>query len=101
MERLSILHDKGEDIMVCENITVSNPSGIHMRPASVLSKVCGGLKSDIAIVKGEKKVDPKSVLILMSAAIKCGETIQVICEGETEEEDLKVILEAINSGLGE
>lgn len=87
--------------MVCDNITVINPSGIHLRPASVLSKVCGGLQSKITFVKGEKRIDPKSMLILMSAAIKCGETIEVICEGETEVEDMKVIFDAINSGLGE
>lgn len=87
--------------MVSSSITVINPSGIHMRPAGVLSKVCAGLQSDITIVKGDKKVNPKSVLILMSAAIKCGETIEVACDGETEEADLKVIMDAINGGLGE
>lgn len=82
-------------------ITVTNKSGLHMRPAAVLSKVASKLESDIKIIAGDKEVNPKSVLILMSAAIKKGTTIDIICEGETAENDLQVLLEAIAGGLGE
>lgn len=59
------------------------------------------MTSDITIVAGDKKVNPKSVLILMSAAITQGTEIEIICEGENEEEDLRKLVEAIESGLGE
>lgn len=87
--------------MVSQKITVINKSGLHLRPAGVLSKIASSCKSNITLVKGEKRVNPKSVLILMSGAIKCGDEIVVECEGETEEQDLKTIIDAINSGLGE
>ena len=87
--------------MVKDTITVNNKSGLHLRPASELSKIAGKLRSEITIVAGEKKVNPKSVLILMSAGITKGTTIDIICEGESEEEDLKVMLDAIAGGLGE
>lgn len=82
-------------------ITVVNKSGIHLRPASELTKIASRLKSDITLTKGEKTVNPKSVFMLMSSGIVCGDEIVVECEGETEAEDLQVILDAINSGLGE
>lgn len=82
-------------------ITVNNESGLHMRPASELAKVAGKLRSEITIVAGEQRVNPKSVLFLMGAGITKGTTIEIICEGETEEEDLKVMLDAIAGGLGE
>lgn len=87
--------------MVQGTITVNNKSGLHLRPASELAKIAGKLRSEIAIVAGEKRVNPKSVLILMSAGITKGTTIDIICEGETEEADLKVMMDAIASGLGE
>ncbi len=87
--------------MVQEKIKVINPSGLHLRPASLLSKIASECKSEITLVKDEKRVNPKSVLILMAAGIKCGEEIMVECSGETEKEDMKVITEAIASGLGE
>ena len=55
--------------MVKGTITVNNKSGLHLRPASELAKIAGKLTSDITIVAGEKKVNPKSVLILMSAVL--------------------------------
>lgn len=87
--------------MVKGTITVNNKSGLHLRPASELAKIAGKLRSEITIVTGEKRVNPKSVLILMSAGITKGTTIDIICEGESEEADLKVMLDAIASGLGE
>ncbi len=87
--------------MVKGTITVNNKSGLHLRPASELAKIAGKLTSDITIVAGDKKVNPKSVLILMSAGIKKGTTIDIICEGENEEADLKTMLDAIAGGLGE
>ena len=50
---------------------------------------------------GAKKVQAKSVLNLMSAAIKCGTEIVVECDGEDEADALKAVVEAIESGLGE
>ena len=87
--------------MVSQKITVKNASGLHARPASELAKLCTKCNSDIAIVIGEKRINPKSILILMSAAIRCGTEIVVECNGETEQEDLQAIINAIEDGLGE
>lgn len=87
--------------MVSEKITVTNKSGLHLRPAAELSRIAGKMTSNIAIIAGDKRVDPKSVLILMSAGIKKGTEIEVQCEGENEEADLKELLSAIAGGLGE
>ncbi len=87
--------------MVSRKITIKNASGLHARPAGELAKLCSRCKSDIVIIAGEKRVNPKSILILMSAAIRCGTEITVECSGETEEEDLEAILAAIDGGLGE
>ncbi len=87
--------------MVKGTITVTNKSGLHLRPATELSNIAGKLTSDIQIISGEKTVNPKSVLMLMSAGISKGTTIDITCDGPDEEADLKVMLDAIASGLGE
>lgn len=87
--------------MVSEKVTIINASGVHARPASELAKVATKCNSDVFIHVGERKINPKSVLNLMAAAIRCGTEITVECSGETEEEDLRSIVAAINSGLGE
>lgn len=87
--------------MVAEKVTVVNKSGIHARPAGELAKLAMKCKSEVFIRVGEKKVNPKSVLNLMAAMIRCGTEIEVECNGETEKEDLKALVDFIASGLGE
>jgi len=87
--------------LVSKKVVVKNKSGLHARPASELAKVAMKCNSDVVIKVGERKVNPKSILNLMAAAIKCGTEITVECNGYTESEDLKVIVSSIESGLGE
>ena len=77
--------------MISKNLTVVNPSGLHLRPAGVLSQTAMKFKSDITIVSGEKKIVAKSVLNVMAAGIKCGTEITLICDGEDEEEAMKTV----------
>ena len=87
--------------MISKNLTVVNPSGLHLSPAGVLSQTAKKFKSDITIICGEMKNVAKSVLNVMAAGIKCGTEITLVCDGEDEEEAMKTISQAIESGLGE
>lgn len=87
--------------MVSKTLTIVNPSGLHLRPAGVLSQAAMKFKCDVIIECGEKRIVAKSVLNVMAAGIKCGTQINLICDGEDEEEALKTLTEAIESGLGE
>ena len=87
--------------MLTKNLTVVNPSGLHLRPAGVLSQTAMKFKSDVIIESGEKRIVAKSVLNVMAAGIKCGTEITLICDGEDEAEAMKTISEAIESGLGD
>lgn len=87
--------------MISEKVTVRNKSGLHMRPAAVLSQLCAQLKSDILVVCGDKEINPKSILKLMGCGIRAGDVVEVRCDGETEDEDLRAVVEAIESGLGD
>ena len=78
--------------MVSKKVKVVNPSGLHLRPAGVLSQTAMKFKSRTLIECGEKHIVAKSVLNVMAA---------VACDGPDEEEALKTITEAIESGLGE
>ena len=87
--------------MVSKTLTVVNPSGLHLRPAGVLSQTAMKFKCDVIIEFGEKRIVAKSVLNVMAAGIKCGTEITLICDGEDENEALATITKAIEDGLGE
>lgn len=87
--------------MVSQKLTIKNESGLHARPAGILAQAAMKCDSEVWILLGEKKVQVKSILNLMAAGIKCGTEIELQCEGESEQEDLKTLVDLIESGLGE
>ena len=65
--------------------TITDPVGIHARPAEMLVKEVKNYASSVTIVKGDKKADARKLMILMSLGVKCGETVTVEVEGADEE----------------
>jgi phosphocarrier protein len=87
--------------MLSKTLTVVNPSGLHLRPAGVLSQTAMKFKCDVLIECGEKRIIAKSVLNVMAAGIKSGTEITLICDGEDEAAAMETISQAIERGLGE
>ncbi|MCR5672049.1 MAG: HPr family phosphocarrier protein [Butyrivibrio sp.] len=87
--------------MVSQKITVTNEQGMHMRPASVFSQAVTPFASDVKVVFNGTAYDAKSVMMLMSACIKCGAEIEIQCDGPDEEDALKKAIELVESGLGD
>ena len=87
--------------MVSQKITVTNEQGMHMRPASVFSQAMTPFSCDVKINFNGNSFDAKSVMMLMSACIKCGAEIEVVCDGADEQDALKKAIELIESGLGD
>ena len=55
--------------MTQETVTIENKTGIHARPASVFVQTATKFKSKIQIEAKGKKVDAKSILMLMSMGL--------------------------------
>ncbi len=87
--------------MVSQKVVVKNPSGLHLRPAGVLCKIAMTYKSAITFTFRENTANAKSVLSVLGACVKCGDEIEFVCQGEDEEEALKGLVEAVETGLGE
>lgn len=87
--------------MVSKRIIISNPTGLHLRPAGNLCKEAMKFKSKITFDYSGNTANAKSVLSVLGACIKKGDEITLICEGEDEEKALEVLVKFIESGLGE
>lgn len=84
-----------------EQATIINPSGLHARPASVFVKEANKFKSDIAIISGEKRINAKSIVKLMSTALKQGTDIVIEASGEDEEQAVAALTALLKDGFGE
>lgn len=87
--------------MVSKTITLTNAQGFHMRPAGVFANAMGKYKSNITIKFNGSDVNGKSLMNIIAACIKCGSTIEIVCDGEDEADALQAAVELIESGLGE
>ena len=65
--------------------TITDPNGIHARPAGLLVKQLKAFKSTVTIFKGDKNVDMKKLLALMGLGVKQGDAVTIKVEGEDEE----------------
>ena len=64
--------------------TITDPNGIHARPAGLLVKQLKAFKSTVTIFKGDKNVDMKKLLALMGLGVKQGDAVTIKVEGEDE-----------------
>ena len=79
---------------------IENKTGIHARPASVFVQTATKFKSKIQIEAKGKKVDAKSILMLMSMGLVKGTELTIIAEGE-DEAAVKELADLVNSKFGE
>ena len=72
---------------------VTDPEGLHARPAGILVKKAAEFQSKIMIDKAGKAADAKRILGVMGLGVKKGEEVTITAEGEDEETAI-VALEA-------
>ncbi len=66
--------------------TITDPVGIHARPAGILAKQAKGLDSTVTIAKADgRSAAATKLMAMMGLGIKCGETVTVTVEGGNEE----------------
>ena len=69
------------------NYTITDPVGIHARPAGILVKeIKNYTGTTVTVTKGDKSVNALKLMALMGMGIKQGDTVTVSIEGENEEE---------------
>ncbi|MCI9377127.1 MAG: HPr family phosphocarrier protein [Eubacterium sp.] len=87
--------------MVSQKVTIKNPTGLHLRPAGILCREAMNFKSLVTFLYRGNTANAKSVLSVLGACIKSGDEIELVCDGEDEEEALKVLVTLIEEGFGE
>ena len=87
--------------MVSQKVKIKNPTGLHLRPAGILCKEAVKFKSLITFNFKGGTANAKSVLSVLGACIKSGDSIEFVCEGEDEQDALAAVVYAVESGLGE
>ena len=72
-----------------------------MRPAGAFAAAMAKFNSNVTIKFNGSDVNGKSLMNIIAAGIKCGSTIEIVCEGDDENAALDSAVALVESGFGE
>ncbi len=85
-----------------KTVTITDSTGVHARPATVLVNKAGSFTSDVTVEYNGKSVNLKSIMGVMSLGIPKDAVIKIIAEGSDEQEAVDAIYDVIKKEqLGE
>ncbi|MCM3790669.1 phosphocarrier protein HPr [Domibacillus indicus] len=88
--------------MAQKTFTITDETGIHARPATVLVQMASKFQSTITLEYKGKSVNLQSIMGVMSLGIPQNASIQVTANGTDADEALEAITDVITKqGLGE
>ena len=87
--------------MQSKEYTISDPLGMHARPAGVIVKEAQRYESDITITvrRSEKSASAKGLFGLLGLEARCGDKLLLIANGTDEEKALRGVGAVIEERL--
>ena len=87
--------------MICRDIVITNTVGLHASPASFFIQKANTYRASIWIERGDRKVNAKSLLGVLSLGIAKNMTVTLIADGADEDDAISGLAELIDSGFPE
>ena len=85
--------------MYSKEVTVTNSVGLHARPATFFIQKSNEFKSSIWVEKGDRRINAKSLLGILSLGIIKGTEIRIIADGVDEEVAVSSLINLIENEL--
>jgi phosphocarrier protein FPr len=82
-------------------LVISNPSGLHARPAAVLASRAKQFAADIRLRRRDGEVNARSVVAIMGLEIAGGDSVEIVATGQDAHEAVRALSQLILDGLGE
>jgi len=76
-------------------VEIVNPLGLHMRPAAKFVETANRYRAEVAVLKGEQKVNGKSITEMMLLEALPGTTLVLESEGEDAGACLDALAEVV------
>lgn len=83
--------------MIKKPITIQIADGLEARPTALLVQVASQYESRIYVENGDKKVNAKSIMGMMTLGLSAGESVVVSAEGSDEEAAIENIEKYLSS----
>ena len=78
---------------------ITDPLGIHARPAGMITKLAMTFESEITLQTQTAVADAKRIMAVMRLVAKQGTSVMVICKGKDEAQAAKALKEFLQENL--
>lgn len=89
--------DEDEEDSLRVEVEITNPAGLHARPASLLVEAAKGLDAEISVQKGAKNANAKSIMSVLALGAVTGDTVTVTAEGPDARSAIEQLTEILQS----
>ena len=72
--------------MICKKLSVLNKLGLHARAAAKVVFLASKFKSNITLVKDDKRADARSIMKILMLSASMGSIIKIIVDGADQNE---------------
>lgn len=86
--------------MFKKSVTINLENGLEARPIALLVQKASQHESSVYIESGDKRVNAKSIMGMMSLGLNSGEVLTVVADGKDEEvavSDIEQFLSGANA----
>jgi phosphocarrier protein len=87
--------------MIQVTTTITNKLGLHARASAKLTKLAGSFPCEIWLIKGERRVNAKSIMGVMMLAAGLGSEVTLETEGAQAQEAMDALLALMADRFGE
>jgi phosphocarrier protein HPr len=87
--------------MIKTTVTISNKLGLHARASAKLTKLAGSFASEVWMMRGDRRVNAKSIMGVMMLAAGLGSTVEIETTGEDEQVAMDALVALIDDKFGE
>ncbi len=86
--------------MIKKIIEVRRPLGLHLREAENLYREAIRFRSQIKLSAGSSIANAKSTLSIASTCVRCGDMVELSCDGDDEAEAMGVLCNFLSNARG-
>lgn len=87
--------------MVKKMAVVHSMTDMDLHPVGVLCDAAVQFQSKILLCHNDITINAKSILGILGSGIRNGDAVELVCDGEDENQALETMLKIIEEGLGE
>jgi phosphocarrier protein len=83
------------------NVTLTNKTGLHARPAGAFVRVAKQFQADIKALHNGKEANAKSILSVLALGAENGSSVVIKAEGADAQQALDALTQLISEKFGE